>query len=140
MTNELENKLNEIVGKTFNYRGKNVTISKYKFINGTNVVVFLPNALNLLLHEVKGFLEELFDPTEKEKTETQILIPKKELVLFEPTAENKIIKSTLLETLEKVKNDSSYIAQAKTVCEIVNSMVDIQKNEIKMLSLINKFK
>ena len=140
MTTETISKLDAIVGKTFNYKGKNVTIDKYKQVGGTNVVVFMPSPINFLNSEINDFLDSLFDPIEKVKTEAQILVPKKELLLFEPTAENKTIKETLLATLEKVRDNAAYIPQAKAVCEVVNSFVDVQKNEIQMLGIINKYK
>jgi hypothetical protein len=96
--------------------------------------------MNFLNSEIEEFLDSLFEPVEKAKTETQILVPKKELLLFEPTAENKTIKETLLATLQKVKDDSTYIPQAKAVCEVVNSLIDVQKNEIQMLGIIIKYK
>jgi hypothetical protein len=140
MTTETISKLDAIVGKTFNYKGKNVTIDKYKLVGGTNVVVFMPSPINFLNSEINDFLDSLFDPIEKVKTEAQILVPKNELLLFEPTAENKKIKETLLATLEKVRDNAAYIPQAKAVCEVVNSFVDVQKNEIQMLGIINKYK
>lgn len=140
MTTETINNLEAIVGKEFNYKGKNITIDRYKEVNSTNTVVFAPHPMNFLNHEIPQFLENLFDPIGKPKTATQVLVPKKELVLFEPTAENKTIKDTLLETLQKVKDDPKYIPQAKAVCEVVNSLIDVQKNEIQMLGIINKYK
>lgn len=140
MNTETISKLDAIVGKTFNYKGKNITIDKYKLVSGTNVVVFMPSPIYFLNSEIEGFLDSLFDPFEKPITEAQVLVPKKELLIFEPTAENKTIKETLLATLQKVKDDPTYIPQAKAVCEVVNSLIDVQKNEIQMLGIINKYK
>jgi hypothetical protein len=140
MTTETTSKLDAIVGKTFNYKGKNITIDKYKLLSGTNIVVFMPGPINFLNSEIDGFLESLFDPIEKAITVGQVLVPKKEFLLFEPTAENKTIKETLMATLEKVKNDPLYIPQAKAVCDVVSSLIDVQKNEIQMLAIFNKYK
>lgn len=140
MQQEIIEKLNEIVGKTFNYKGKNITIDKYKEVGVTNTVIFAPSPMNFLNSEIPAFLESLFDPTIKEKTDVQVLVPKKELVLFEPTKENSVIKETLMDTLKKLKEDPNYLPQAKAICEVVGVMVDVQKNEIQMLSVLNKFK
>ncbi|MGM8362113.1 hypothetical protein ACSV4D_09385 [Flavobacterium sp. ARAG 55.4] len=140
MTTETINKLDAIIGKTFYYKGKNITIDKYKEVNSTNTVVFAPHPMNFLNHEIPEFLDNLFEPTNKPLTAAQVLVPQKKLIVFEPTAENKAIKETLLETLQKVKDDPNYIKQAKAVCEVVNSFVEIQKNEIQMLGIINKYK
>jgi hypothetical protein len=140
MTTEIRNQLDALLGKEFNYKGKIIIIERYKEVGGTNTVVFTPKPLNFLNSEIPEFLEDLYDPSYKAKNEAQVFVPKKELVTFEPTAENKVIKATLMETLEKVKNDPTYIPQAKSVCEVVGSLIDIQKNEIQMLGIINKFK
>ncbi|MRX40596.1 hypothetical protein GJU43_15010 [Flavobacterium sp. LC2016-23] len=140
MEPKLISRLDNIVGKKFNYKGKNVTIDKYKVVNSTNVVVFFPQPKNMLISEVEDFLDSLFQPLEKEKTETQVMIPQQQLVAFEPTKDNEKIKTTLLETLEKVKADPGYLPQASTICDVVGQFVAIQKNEIQMLSLIKKFK
>jgi hypothetical protein len=141
MTAELKQKLDEIVGKIFNYKGKNINIEKYKDVNGTNVVIFADGRpMNFLTNEVEPFLDALLDPLEKEKTETQVMVPKKEMITFEPTKDNTQIKSILMDTLQKIKDDPKYIAQASSICEVVGQMVAIQKNEIQMLGIINKFK
>ncbi|MEO8532836.1 MAG: hypothetical protein ABI441_03765 [Flavobacterium sp.] len=140
MKPEIIERLDNIVSKQFNYNGKNITIDRYKIVNQTNVVVFFPQPKNMLISEVEEFLDSLFHPVEKENTETQVLIPQQQLVAFEPTKDNDKIKSTLLETLEKVKTDPSFLPQASAICDVVGQFVAIQKNEIQMLGLIKKFK
>ncbi|MGE4345917.1 MAG: hypothetical protein AB7D46_00740 [Flavobacteriaceae bacterium] len=141
MTTELKNRLDEVVGKEFNYKGKDVTITKYKDVGGTNVVVFMDDRpTNLLLHEVDTFLTELYSPLGKTTTPAQIVVPKNELLVFEPTKENGEVKETLLEILRKVKEDKAYIPQAQAVCGVVNQLVNVQKTEIQMLNILNKRK
>lgn len=150
MTPELKNRLDAIVGKTFNYNGKKIMIDRYKEVNGgTNILVFAPQPMNFLPSEIDNFLNNLFDLHYKQSNENTVAVAKKDLevqtnnnqvLFFEPTAENKIIKATLLETLQKVKDDPAYIPQSKAVCEVVNSLIDVQKNEIQMLAVINKYK
>ncbi|AXP79206.1 hypothetical protein CJ739_106 [Mariniflexile rhizosphaerae] len=140
MSPELKQKLDNIVGKQFNYKGKNITIEKYKDVRGANVVVFCPNPLNFLMSEVEGFLQSLLDPVVKQKHVTAVYVPKNELAVFEPTKENKVIKETLLDTLIQIKKNPEYIAQATAICNVVDKMVQVQKNEIHMLAIINKIK
>lgn len=138
MTEDLKNKLDAIVGKEFNYQGENIKIERYKYVNNTNVVVFTPRPNNFLVDEVPGFLEQLYVPTEKPITAKQFSIPENKMKTFEPTAENATVKATLLETLEKVKKDASYIPQATAVCSVVSQIVNVQKTEIQMLALLSK--
>lgn len=140
MTTTIKTQLDAIVGKTFNYLGKNVTIDSYKEVGAANVVVFMPNPRNFLISEIPDFLFDLAEPLEKDLTPAQVAVPKTELQVFEPTKENATVKATLLEALEKVKTDPSYIAQAQAVCNVVSQIVNVQKTEIQMLQLVKKGK
>lgn len=140
METEIKNRLDAIVGKTFNYKGKNITIERYKEVNHVNTVVFTPIPMNFLNTELAEFLDNLFEPTKREALNTEVLIPQNKLVAFEPTKNNQIIQRTLLETLEKIKADPTYLPQAKAICEVTSVMIDLQKNEISMLTILNKQK
>lgn len=59
---------------------------------------------------------------------------------YKPTAENAMVKATLMDMLKKVSASPSAIPQAKAVCDIANTMVNIQKNEIQMIQMVNKIK
>jgi hypothetical protein len=141
MTLDQRNRLNKAIGTPFNYKGKNIVIDKFKEV-GANVVVFVDERPfnNLLESEVEDFLENLRPPLEKELTPTQVGVPENKLKVFEPTKENEVVKKTLLETLERVKDNKDYIPQAQAVCAVVSQIVNVQKTEIQMLSIINKFK
>lgn len=141
MTTELKNRLDEVVGKEFNYKGKDVTITKYKDVGGTNIVIFMDDRpTNFLLSEIDDFLKDLYPPLKKEVTPAQIVVPKNDLLVFEPTRENNEIKNMLLETLRRVKEDKDYIPQAQAVCGVVNQMVNIQRTEIQMLNILTRQK
>lgn len=136
----IKSKLDNILGKTYNYKGKNISIEKYKEVGGTNTVIFTPTPINLLNSEVEEFLNNLFDPIKREIAVTEVFVPQSKLISFEPTKENRVMKDTLLATLEKLKNDPNYLPQAKAICEVTSVMVDLQKNEIQMLNILNKMK
>lgn len=137
---ELTQKLNELVGKQFSYKGKNITITSTKIVGGTNAVIFIDDRpTNLLIHEVEGFLEELHPPQKKEIKNYEVAVYDKDKMLaFEPTKENVIIKETLLDTLKKLQTDKEFIPQAEAICKVVDQMVAVQKTEIQMLQLINR--
>lgn len=140
MNDELKKRLDSIVGKEYNYQNKNVTIEKYKIVSNINIVIFLDGkTLNFLEHEIDGFLNDLFPPSDKVIFKPgQVAIQKNDLMIFEPTKENVEVKNTLLETMRKIKEDKDYIPQAESICKIVSTLVDVQKTEIQMLNLISK--
>jgi len=59
---------------------------------------------------------------------------------YKPTKENVQVKEALMSMLAKVSASPSAIPQAKAVCDIANTMVNIQKNEIQMIQMVNKIK
>ncbi|QQV91553.1 hypothetical protein Peternella1_17 [Winogradskyella phage Peternella_1] len=141
MNTEIKDQLDDIVGKTFSYQGKNIKINNYKIIQGFNVVVFINDRpRNFSISEIPDFLNELHQPLDAPLTENQVAIPKQELAIYEPTAENKEVKATLLETLKKLKTDPDYIPQAQAICSVVSQIVSVQKTEIQMLGILKKGK
>lgn len=139
MIDELKHRLDAIVGDQYNYKGNNVTVDKYKFVGGTNVVIFLNDRPhNLLLHEVDDFLSDLSEPVIVSKPGLTVALPKRETIVYEPTKESESVKASLMEVLQKVKEDPSYIPQAKAVCDVVNQIVNVQKTEVQMLEIIAK--
>lgn len=145
MKAELQPILDNATGNAYNYQNKHLHITGYKFVGGNNTVLFTNNGpKNLYNTEVKAFLEELGEPIGKTSVAVQ---PKangpsasNKLVTIEPNRENVEMKNVLMETLNKLKADPSYIPQASSICEVVGQMVAIQKNELQMLGLINKFR
>lgn len=63
-----------------------------------------------------------------------------EVMNYKPTAENALVKESLMDMLKKVSASPSAIPQAKAVCDIANTMVNIQKNEIQLIQMVNKIK
>ena len=133
ITDNQRSKLNALIGISYSYKGKNITIEKVNFITSGNIVIHASGRVlcNLFPSEIDDFIEELFEPLDKELKETQIAIGKNELKVFEPTKENTEVKQTLMEVLRKVKNDPSYIPQAESVCNVVGQIVNVQKTEIQ---------
>lgn len=59
---------------------------------------------------------------------------------YKPTKENVQVKEALMDMLKKVSTSTNYIPQAKAVCDIANTMVNIQKNEIQLIQMVNRIK
>jgi len=161
-TTELKNKLDAIVGiKQQHYNGKTYCIEKYKIVNGYSVVLFMPNPKNYTIAEVIEFLNYLSPVTIENKPIQEVIEkqPIQEVIENKPIEEknlpeiikakvhpavqylpeeNQSIKQTLLDTINKLKKDKEYLAQANGICSAVNAYIGLQKNEIVMMNLYNK--
>ena len=140
-------KLNELVGSTYNYKGNNIVVKSVKVVNGTYVVITDKRTYNFFENEVEVFISELkpFQDKIKEYFESQknvsIQEKKDELKPNEMAETEKNIvptqgddlKAILLDTIAKVQQNKSYIGQANAICNVVTQMINIKK-----LELLNK--
>lgn len=134
-------KLKELIGITFEYKGKNIVISKVKYV-GTSFVVFTNRqTMNFFENEVEPFISELKPFQEKLKI-ASIQLKKHELnpSKMEENKQNIVsiqennLSAILLETIEKVQKDKTYINQANAICNIVSQMINIKKLELQILN------
>lgn len=146
--------LDQLIGKSYKYKGKIITIERYKVVGSTNIVVFTPIAFNFYLSEAEEFIIELgteLTPMEKSifpstfndsanAPSNAVSTNNSQLRMIEPSKDVLTLKDALLDIVRKVSEDKEFVPQAKVICEAVNSFVALQKNEIDMNRLINKFK
>lgn len=135
-------KLKELIGITFEYKGKNIVISKVKYV-GTSFVVFTNRqTYNFFENEVDPFISEL-NPFQEKIKNVSIQVKKDELNPSKmeenkqnivPIQENNL-SEILLDTIEKVQKDKTYINQANAICNIVSRMINIKKLELQILNI-----
>ena len=144
-----ENKLNELINKTFEYKGKIITITNFKKVTATYVVFTDKQTMNFFENEVDVFISELqplrvklkegvLEKRQLELKNVSIQVKKDELnpnkmeeneKNIVPTQETDL-KEILLDTIKKVQNDKSYIHQANAICNVVSQMINIKKLEL----------
>lgn len=149
--------LKELIGRKFSYKDKDILIKNVKRVCGVYVVLTDSKTYNFFESEVSFFLKEIVEiprvklkegVLEKRQLELKnvsIQEKKHELNTYKmdnneknilPIQETNLnVRNVLLETLEKVRSDKSYIPQANAICNVVAQMINIQKLE---LSIKNK--
>lgn len=164
---EITEALDQLIGKSFKYKGKKITLERYKVVNNSNIVVFTPSPINLYPSDALLFLTQIGEPLSDEpepivrslpskvnevqkedsneavedtKAQSAELANQREFRMMEPSNDVVTLKNALLEMVKKVSEDKEFVTQGKVICEAVNSFAALQKNEIDMNRLINKFK
>lgn len=149
--------LKELIGRKFSYKDKDILIKNVKRVSGVYVVLTDSKTYNFFETEVPFFLKEIVEMPrvklkegvlEKRQLELKnVSIQEKKHELNTNKMENNEknivpiqeaninVRNVLLETLEKVRIDKSYIPQANAICNVVAQMINIQKLE---LSIKNK--
>lgn len=155
MNNTVKQQLENLIGKTFQLGGWEI-INKKKF-NATNfkqgssntIIFTKERTFNLLNSEVEHFLNAIeiadkmvaeFKPKQHQKMKQETLPAEKvDLNIFEPSATQKKTQKALSDMLDKViSGDANAIPQAKAVCDIANTMVNMEKSQIQLLQLATK--
>lgn len=149
--------LKELIGRKFSYKDKDILIKNVKRVSGVYVVLTDNKTYNFFESEVSFFLKEIVEVPRVELKEG--VLEKRQLELKNVSIQEKKhelntnkmenneknivpiqeanlnVRNVLLETLDKVRSDKSYIPQANAICNVVAQMINIQKLE---LSIKNK--
>jgi hypothetical protein len=149
--------LKELIGRKFSYKDKEILIKNTKRVSGVYVILTDKKTYNFFESEIPFFLKEIVEMPrvklkdgvlEKRQLELKnVSIQEKKHELntnkmdnneknIAPIQEaNLNVRNVLMETLDKVRSDKSYIPQANAICNVVAQMINIQKLE---LSIKNK--
>lgn len=149
--------LKELIGRKFSYKDKEILIKNTKRVSGVYVILTDKKTYNFFESEIPFFLKEIVEiprvklkegVLEKRQLELKnVSIQEKKHELntnkmdnneknIAPIQEaNLNVRNVLMETLDKVRSDKSYIPQANAICNVVAQMINIQKLE---LSIKNK--
>lgn len=147
----MKEKLDSLIDKTFNYKDKIITISKWKKVSGTYVIFTDKRTYNFLESEIDWFIEDLSELRVKlkdgvlEKRQLELknvsIQEKKDELKPNEMEENeknivpiqqKDLSVILLDTIQKVQQDKDYIGQANAICNVVSQMINIKKLELQL--------
>lgn len=149
--------LKELIGRKFSYKDKEILIKNTKRVSGVYVILTDKKTYNFFESEIPFFLKEIVEiprvklkegVLEKRQLELKnVSIQEKKHEINTNKMENNEknivpiqeanlnVRNVLMETLDKVRSDKSYIPQANAICNVVAQMINIQKLE---LSIKNK--
>ena len=140
----MQQKLNLLINQKFNYKNKIITIIKWKKVGITYVVFTDKQTYNFYESEIDLFIEQL-QPVivklkegvlEKRQLELKNMEVKQTYSNIEEKKETDL-SVILLDTIQKVQKDKTYINQANAICNVVSQMINIKKLELQ-LNQINK--
>lgn len=144
--------LKELIGKRFLYKDKEILIKNTKKVSGVYVVLTNNKTYNFFESEIPFFLKEIVElprvklkegVLEKRQLELKnvsIQVKKDELNTNKmeeneknivPIQENDL-SVILLDTIQKVQKDKTYINQANAICNVVSQMINIKKLELQI--------
>jgi hypothetical protein len=137
----MNEKLIELIGRKFSYKDKEILIKNVKKVSGVYVILTDLRTYNFFESEVPFFLKEIIEvprvklkPEAIEKRKMELANKESEISTTKVYVNNFDINSVLIETIEKVRKDKTYVQQANTICNVVTQMINIQKLELSIKS------
>ena len=147
----MQQKLNLLIDKKFNYKDKIITITKWKRVGTTYVVFSDKQTYNFFESEIDLFIDNLLpvrvklkegvlEKRQLELKNVSIQVKKDELnpnkmeeneKNIVPIQENDL-SVILLDTIQKVQKDKTYINQANAICNVVSQMINVKKLELQL--------
>ena len=115
----LEKRLNEMVGRTFMYHTRLYKVLNYR-LNGRLELVCDKRWFDIAAEHIEGTLDE-FLPVAEERA----------LAFFPAKKELINIKDILMENIERVRQDKTYVGQANAINKSVNTLINMAKLEIQ---------
>jgi len=148
----MQERLDLLIDKKFNYKDKIITITKWKRVGTTYVVFSDKQTYNFFESEIDLFIEQLqpvrvklkegvFEKRQLELKNVAIQVKKDELnpnkmeeneKNIVPIQEESDLSIILLDTIQKVQKDKTYINQANAICNVVSQMINIKKLELQL--------
>ncbi len=140
MKDTINIEINKLLGKSYNYKNEDLYFESFKEITtGKICITTHKKTLTFFESEIPEFLEELKECKSLDFRDKALVSQNtRALAGYTPSAENVEMKATLMEMLSKVKSNPEAIPQAKAACEIVNTIVNVQKTELDMIRMVNK--
>lgn len=123
---QLQKTLDGMVGKTFLFKSRTHKIIKTRSNDGNIQIVTDKDWLEISEKELKQFL-----PAAPEKDSSLVVLTKRDPTL-------KSLRTTLIETIEKVKVDKEYIDQAVVINNSIKTVIDMAKFDLETLKFANK--
>ncbi len=141
MTTLQKTKLDELVGKTIFYQGKVYLFERYKQLSTGNIVVYTDKqTFNFLPSEIDDLIESIGLWSENRANWTPAPTNSKTEVVVQLPQENQPLKNTLLDILKDIKENPTpeNLKKAESICNISNTIINIQKTEIQMFKMQQK--
>lgn len=144
-------KLQALEGKTLNYKGvtlilQNISKVRQNYVLKTDKRTMVLNEYELtkFLQEVQVIAKSAVSTFKLPKDPKGIITPPNketiQLSIYEATPAQKKVQEALLTCLEKVQKDKEWITQAKAVCDIANTMVNVERSQIELIKLSQNLK
>ena len=126
-------RLDAMIGGTFKYEGRKVTVSDVK-INGNKARIITD------WNDIEVTLDDMFDEDLSAFTLVKENGIMKNQALVEAVLQNGTmytqLQETLLGTIEKLQADKNFVAQAEAINNTVKSVIDLEKVRIQTFQLL----
>ncbi len=142
MRNKSISKLDDIIGIEKIYERKLITIKSYNSVGEVIIIVTNGRSITIKENEVDSFISKLEAPGNAKQILPAKINQQHKIIIngYNPSAENVALKKSLMNVLEELSKTTTdaEIKKARAICDVANTMVNIQKAEIQLINTIKK--
>jgi len=149
MQEEIKNKLDQIIDKSFLYGGKTITVKRYiQLSTGTIVIKTDSRSFSFFKIEIEEFINDLI-PVKSVKlpqsfrqidNEAEQKLPAVPSFNYQKSENYIKIEKSLADMIDKVITDVSTIPQATALCNIANTIINLEKQQLNFLRATKQIK
>jgi hypothetical protein len=141
MTVETSIKLDNLIDNTFVKDKKKFTVKAYKQVNSLIVVLTDNGSFNFFEKEVDTFIEKL-EPIEMATKSNFNLVPPPKTpkepqppapILYQKTRTHQKLEDSINAMIDKVMSDKTAIPQATAICNLTNTMINLEKQQLSLI-------
>jgi hypothetical protein len=137
MNQNNEQQLQTLVNNTYNYKGKRLTVKSFKEVSGTYVILTNSQTLTCYPSELDTLINQLIFIEESQETQVTASgnqLPEVPVKFTYQKSETHVkLENALSKMIDKVQTDKKAIPKAKALCEIANTMVNLEKQQLAFL-------
>lgn len=122
-------KLDDLKGNTYLYKGNKITVQNWKRVNALFVISTDSQTFNFYENEIEPFIESLPPYVEVPKARWVAKKPENDIEEQKKEAD---ITQILYDTIANVQKNPDYIGQANAICNVVTQMINIKKLELQI--------
>lgn len=143
MIQETKDQLEALIGNTYIYKNKTITIKSYKDINGTIAILTDKQTITKYNTEIKKFVSELkyIKSNVLEKPTSHLPVKKQNISVsysFQKSEIHTKLENAISDMIDKVQGNKEAIPQAKALCDLANATVNIEKQQLNFLKATNQ--
>lgn len=140
-SSKLQSEIEQMVGNSYLYRGRQVTVKGYGVSDGQVRIINQGNTIMFPLDRLDEELDQFMETDDPQAIERADEAKEQAVAVFQNDASqmNKL-ENVLVDNISKLQEDDKYLEQAKEINSTAKTLLQMSKQKLEMIREIRKAK